>query len=249
MPIQQWINKMGEQSCALAVLIDPDKISLEDLPVFVQYAEKQGANFFFVGGSLLTTHAFSACVSMLKAHATIPVLIFPGSAYQVHPDADALLLLSMISGRNADLLIGQHVMAAPIIKSSGIQTIATGYMLVDGGAPTTASYISNTSPIPHNKPDIAAVTAMAGEMLGLKCIYLDAGSGAKQAVSAEMISAVKQTVKLPLIVGGGIRNAEQARNAAQAGANIIVVGNALETDMALLKEVVKGVREKLPERN
>jgi phosphoglycerol geranylgeranyltransferase len=242
MPIQQWIDKMGEHACALAVLIDPDKISLEDLPEFVQYAEKQGANFFFVGGSLLTTHAFSRCVSLLKKHAAVPVLIFPGSAYQVHPEADALLLLSLISGRNADLLIGQHVMAAPMIKSSGLKTIATGYMLVDGGAPTTASYISNTSPIPHNKADIAAVTALAGEMLGLKCIYLDAGSGAKQAVSAEMIRAVKQTVKLPLLVGGGIRNAEQARNAAQAGANVIVVGNVLESDLTLLTDLIKGLR-------
>lgn len=241
MPIQQWIDKMGKHTCAVAVLIDPDKISLEEIPDFVLQAEKQGAKFFFVGGSLLTTHAFSACVSALKSHASVPVIIFPGSAYQVHPDADALLLLSMISGRNAELLIGQHVMAAPMIKNSGLKTIATGYMLVDGGAPTTASYISNTTPIPHNKPDIAAVTALAGEMLGLQCMYLDAGSGAQQAVSAEMIRAVKQTVDLPLIVGGGIRTPESARSAAQAGANIIVVGNALESNPELLAAIIKGV--------
>ena len=172
-----------------------------------------------------------------KSKLDIPVVLFPGDVTQVSAEADALLFLSLISGRNADLLIGRQVLAAPKIKQCGLETIATGYMLIDCGQPTTASYISGTQPIPYNKPDIALATAMAGEMLGLQCLYLDGGSGADKPISLEMIAAVKQNTTLPLIVGGGIRNEEQAKQAWEAGANIIVIGTAFEEDPEMLIDI------------
>jgi putative glycerol-1-phosphate prenyltransferase len=151
------------------------------------------------------------------------------------------LYLSLISGRNADLLIGQHVISAPFVKKSGLEIISTGYMVIDGGAPTTVSYISNASPVPADKADIALCTAMAGEMLGMKIIYMDSGSGAKKAVSEEMISSVATNINVPLIVGGGIRDAEKAYLNCKAGADVIVVGNAIEKDSSLIKEMAAAI--------
>ena len=182
------------------------------------------------------------CVSTLKKQSNIPVILFPGSPAQVTPLADGILLLSLISGRNADLLIGQHVQAAATLKTSGLQILPTGYVLIDGGAPTTVSYISNTLPIPANKPEIAAVTALAGEQLGLKLIYLEAGSGAENPVPQEMIKAVSKQIDVPLIVGGGIRNGEAAYQACQAGADIIVIGTAFEQQPELLPEIASAVK-------
>jgi putative glycerol-1-phosphate prenyltransferase len=172
---------------------------------------------------------------------SIPTILFPGSPQQINSKADAILYLSLISGRNADLLIGQHVIAAPALKRSGLEVVPTGYMLIDGGAPTTASYISNTTPIPANKAEIAYCTAIAGELLGLKTIYMDAGSGARVPIAENMIEAVSQAIDIPLIVGGGMRSPEKAAANAGAGADIIVVGNALEKDPALVAEMVKAV--------
>lgn len=154
------------------------------------------------------------------------------------------MLLSLISGRNPDLLIGQHVVAAPYLRQSGLEVISTGYMLIDGGAPTSVGYISNTNPIPADKTDIAVCTALAGEMLGLKVLYLEAGSGAQTPVSEAMISAVRQAVQLPLIVGGGIRTPERARASLMAGADILVVGNGVERDPALLPAIAAVVKER-----
>lgn len=176
-------------------------------------------------------------IARLKAKSKIPVVIFPGSIQQVDPSADALLFLSLISGRNPDLLIGNQVLAAPFVKRSGIEAISTGYMLIDGGAPTTVSYISNTIPIPADKNEIAVCTALAGELLGMHLIYMDAGSGAKKAIPASMIKAVSSNTGLPVIVGGGIRTPEQAYESAGAGATIIVVGNAIEKDAALIGDI------------
>jgi putative glycerol-1-phosphate prenyltransferase len=169
------------------------------------------------------------------------VILFPGSPSQISRYADALLYLSLISGRNADLLIGQHVISAPFVKKSGLEIISTGYMVIDGGAPTTVSYISNASPIPADKADIALCTAMAGEMLGMKTIYMDSGSGAKKAISEEMISAVAASIDIPLIVGGGIRDAEKAYLNCKAGADVIVIGNAIEKDPSLIKEMAAAI--------
>jgi geranylgeranylglyceryl phosphate synthase family protein len=157
---------------------------------------------------------------------------------QVVPNADAILLLSVISGRNAEMLIGKHVVAAPRLRQSGLEIIPTGYMLIDSGRPTTASYMSNTQPIPHDKDDIALCTAMAGEMLGMQCVFMDGGSGAQNSVSESMIAAVAENTSVPLIIGGGIRTPEMARSKFEAGADIVVVGNAIEKQNALLEEMV-----------
>jgi putative glycerol-1-phosphate prenyltransferase len=176
-------------------------------------------------------------VHFLKANSDIPVVLFPGGNHHIEPAADALLLLSLVSGRNPEFLIGQHVVAAPLLKRSGLELLSTGYILIDGGAPTTVSYVSNTQPIPADKAGIAASTALAAEQLGHKLIYLDGGSGAKTPVPPRRIAAVRREVAAPLIVGGGIRTAEAAAAAWQAGADIVVVGNAAEEDPNRLAEI------------
>lgn len=215
----------------LAVLIDPDFGQDEArLERTVQNACMAKADLVFVGGSLLTSSAFDRCVELVRLWSTKPVVLFPGSPSQLSTHADAVLFLSLISGRNPELLIGHHVVAAPTVKALGLEAIPTGYMLVDGGRTTTAHYVSQSSPIPYDKPGIAAATALAGELLGLRSIYLDTGSGAPRTVSPEMIAAVRTTVDLPIIVGGGIRTAEQARQLCEAGADVLVVGTAFEED-------------------
>lgn len=221
----------------LAVLIDPDKQDINSLQKLVELATNSRVNFFFVGGSLLLENRFEETVVFLKNNTQIPVVIFPGNNYQVSAKADAILLLSLISGRNPEYLIGQHVVAAPAIKQAGIEVLPTGYMLIDGGRISTTSYITQTVPIPNDKPDIAVATALAGEQLGMKLIYLEAGSGAENTVSASIIKAVKKNVSLPIIVGGGIRSAAQAEEVCQAGADVIVIGNVLEKDPELLMEI------------
>jgi putative glycerol-1-phosphate prenyltransferase len=158
---------------------------------------------------------------------------------QINPGADAILLLSLISGRNPDLLIGKHVIAAPYLKRSGLEILPTGYMLIESGNSTTALYMSNSLPIPWNKDEIAVSTAIAGEMLGLKLIYMDGGSGADKPVSASMVRKVKQNISIPLVIGGGIRTPEAAAERFRAGADIIVVGNAIETDNSLLLKIAE----------
>jgi putative glycerol-1-phosphate prenyltransferase len=211
----------------LAVLIDPDRFSEQRLELLI---ESGAIDLFFVGGSLITGDGPDRVLRKIRALSSIPSVLFPGSVLQVRPGADALLFLSLISGRNAELLIGQHVLAAPIVKQSKLEVIPTGYMLVDGGRPTTASYMSASAPIPHDKPEIASTTALAGELLGLRALYLDTGSGALHPVSSEMIGAVRESTELPLIVGGGIRKPEDAFRAARAGATVVVIGNALESE-------------------
>jgi putative glycerol-1-phosphate prenyltransferase len=180
-------------------------------------------------------------IKLIKTNSTIPVILFPGSNLHIDMSADALLFLSLISGRNAELLIGQHVIAAPVLKKSNMEILPTGYILIDSGRQTTVSYISNTTPIPYDKPEIAACTAMAGEMLGLKLIYLDGGSGAQKQISARMIASVRKSVDVPLIVGGGIRSVEEASEAMEAGADVIVIGNGIEKNLNLLAEVSERV--------
>lgn len=214
----------------LAMLLDPDKVDEASLPAQLAQAESAGVDFFLLGGSLLTHGSVQYAAPLIKAHTSRPVVLFPGSVYQLSPEADAVLFLSLISGRNPDLLIGKHVEAAPLVRDMGLEVIPTGYMLIESGAPTTASYISNTFPIPHDKPDVAACTALAGQYLGLKLIYMDGGSGARRTVSSEMVAAVKRTTDLPIIVGGGVRKPEDATVLWKAGADLIVVGNALEED-------------------
>lgn len=221
----------GSGTPLLAVLIDPDQASHGDLlERTVQNACMAKSDLILVGGSLMTTAGFEDCVRRVKELSDRPVVLFPGSPAQLSALADALLFLTLISGRNPELLIGHHVTAAPSVKAMGLETIPTGYMLVDGGRSTTAHYVSQTAPIPNDKPGIAAATALAGELLGLRTIYLDTGSGAPNTVSPSLVASVRAAVALPIIVGGGIRSAEHARVLCEAGADMLVVGTAFEED-------------------
>ncbi|MEL7246999.1 MAG: geranylgeranylglyceryl/heptaprenylglyceryl phosphate synthase [Bacteroidota bacterium] len=229
----------------LAVLIDPDKTNRKAIIRLCELANQGGVNYFLWGGSLVNETQAEYYLSLLRAHTQLPIILFPGSIYQLSAQADALLFLSLISGRNPELLIGQHVLAAPRIKRMQLEVIPTGYLYIDGGALSSVGYMSNTQPIPGNKPEIARATALAGKYMGHKLIYLDAGSGAEKPVSQAMIEAVRLEIEeLPLIVGGGIRSQKEAAAALQAGADCIVVGNSLEEQPELLGElaaVVKGM--------
>ena len=234
--ILQQRHRVGKKS--IAVLIDPDKAEdVIKLKHLVHLANENCIDFFFVGGSLITTSNLSEVIQVIKEDVNIPVVLFPGSSLQIDPSADAILFLSLISGRNPDLLIGQHVQAAPILKNNHMEVLPTGYMLISSGRTTSVAYISNTTPIPEDKYSLAACTAMAGEMLGLRLIYLDAGSGAEREISPRMISAVRKSINVPMIVGGGINTPQKALSALEAGADMIVIGNALEKTPDLLTEI------------
>ncbi|MBZ4190362.1 geranylgeranylglyceryl/heptaprenylglyceryl phosphate synthase [Niabella beijingensis] len=226
---------------SFAVLLDPDSVDPSSLNSLVNLSEKAGVDYFFVGGSLVLSTHLDEVILKIKELTDIPVVLFPGSPSQVSKYADALLYLSLISGRNPELLIGQHVVSAPVVKKSGLEVIPTGYIVVDGGAPTTVSYISNAAPVPSDKNDIALCTAMAGEMLGMKLIYMDAGSGARMPITESMIRAVAQSIEVPLIVGGGISDPEKAYRNCKAGADVIVVGNAIEKAPSLITEISNAV--------
>ena len=226
---------------SFAVLIDPDKVNDEKMRNLVELSLNARIDYFLVGGSLVISNYLDECVKIIKANCSIPVILFPGSASQVSKYADSLLYLSLISGRNPELLIGQHVVSAPFIKQSGLEIMSTGYMVIDGGAPTTVSYISNATPLPADKNEIAMCTAMAGEMLGMKLIYMDAGSGAKKPVSESMIAKVSGCISVPLIIGGGISDPEKAYLNCKAGADVIVVGNAIEKDERLIMEMAAAI--------
>lgn len=221
----------------LAVLIDPDSCNLDQLHSIIDQAVHHQVDLFFIGGSLILEDQLNNTLQIIRQYTQIPLVLFPGSTLQISALADAILLPVLVSGRNAEFLIGQHIIAAPYIRSAGLEAISVGYMLVDGGKPTTASYMSASTPIPANKPSIAAVTAMASEMLGYKMVFLDAGSGATNPVNSSMIAAVRKQVACPIVVGGGIRTPEDAEAALTAGANIIVVGNAIEENPSFISEL------------
>jgi putative glycerol-1-phosphate prenyltransferase len=222
---------------SFAVLVDPDKVDRTRIAAISRMAMDAGVDYLLVGGSLVVTNHLDAVVQQFRQECDIPLILFPGSPSQISSLADALLYLSLISGRNAELLIGQHVISAPVVRQSGLEIISTGYMVIDGGAPTTVSYISNANPIPADKNEIAVCTAMAGEMLGMKLIYMDAGSGARRPITESMIAAVAQHVSIPIFVGGGITDPEKAYRNCKAGADLIVVGNAIEKDLQLIREM------------
>ncbi len=223
-------------------MLDPDKVGQDSFKDLLIRSVENRVDFFFVGGSLITNFVLREVIETIREYTNIPTILFPGNSLHIEPTADAILLLSLISGRNPEFLIGQHVIAAPILKQSGLEILPTGYMLIDSGVQTTVSYISNTTPIPYDKPSVAACTAMAGEMLGLKLIYMDAGSGARRPISPEMIGAVRKCVDTPIIVGGGINSVEKAQAALRAGADVIVVGNGIEKDPELLPEIASAVQ-------
>ena len=245
---QSLTEKKRQGKKSFAVLIDPDKVDKSMLDDLTSLAVAAKVDYLLVGGSLVISNHLDDCVQHIKKNCSIPVILFPGSPSQVSKYADALLYLSLISGRNPELLIGQHVVSAPFVRQSGLEIMPTGYIVIDGGAPTTVSYISNALPVPADKNEIAMCTAMAGEMLGMKLIYMDAGSGAKRPITESMIKSVADHIEAPLIIGGGITDPEKAYLDCKAGADVIVVGNAIEKDASLIKEMSDAVHS-VPVRN
>ena len=230
----------GEKS--IAVLIDPDKAPVGKLENLIKEAEKCHVDYFFVGGSHVKHDSVDDLVLELKRRSNIPVVLFPGSNKQISKYADAILLLSLISGRNPEYLIGQHVSAAFDLRDSKLEILPTSYLLIDGGKMTSVAYVSNTVPIPCDKSDLVVSTALAGKMLGQVITYMDAGSGADKTIPEEIVREVKNDVGLPLIIGGGIRTPEKAKSICEAGADVVVVGNLLEENPDKLMDMVIAVK-------
>lgn len=251
-PVFSSIQSMKEQGIrAYWVLLDPDDFTIEQAQSVAKQSQENGVDALLVGGSLLHSNHFDLFVKSLKEAVSIPVVLFPGDSTQLSPNADALLYLSLISGRNPVNLIGEHVKAAPIIRQYGIEPIATGYMLVESGAVTSVEFMSNTRPLPRQKPGIAAAHALAAQYMGMHLVYLEAGSGAAQTVPAEMIRMVSSYIDIPIIVGGGIRDKETAEEKLEAGADIIVTGNLLQRENGVekMKEIAKMVKGYGQKRN
>ena len=230
------LQKKGQKE--IAILIDPDELG-ERTPVIINTALQNNIIWFLVGGSLVSEGNTRNTIALLKEAGAPNVILFPGNEIQLVENADALLFMSLISSRNPEFLIGKQVAAAPWVKRSGIEAIPTGYMLVESGKLTSALYMSGSIPMPNDKPDIAAATAMAGELLGMKVLYLDAGSGAQEPVPAKIIDAVKQNTDTILFVGGGIKTPENILQTWLSGADIAVVGNAIFEDPKLIEELIQ----------
>jgi putative glycerol-1-phosphate prenyltransferase len=228
---QHILASARRKKARLAVLIDPDKFN----PELITLCNECAVSYFFVGGSRLQGNTVDRIVSAIKKLSKIPVVIFPGDEKQLSAKADALLFLSLISGRNAEYLIGKHVEAAPYIRKHKIECISTGYVLIDGARESVTQQVTGTKPLQN--AEMICATALAGEYLGMKMIYLEAGSGAKTNVASKIISRVKKTISIPLLVGGGIDSSAKAGAAIKAGADVIVVGNALENDIQLVKKL------------
>ncbi len=240
---QYILDKKKAGKKLFAILVDPDKLSVKQAGELAARSAGDGADLLFVGGSLLTNGSLHHCLEAIRKNSPLPVILFPGNTLQIDPQADAILFLSLISGRNPDLLIGKHVISAPLIQEKKLEAIPTGYMLIESGNTTAVLYMSNTLPIPSGKPDIAASTALAGEMLGLKMIFMDAGSGAQFPVSEKMIRAVREKTTVPLIIGGGITTPEKAALNCKAGADIIVAGNSIEKDQSLIRLLADAIHQ------
>ena len=235
---------IGKKGAAYVVLIDPDRKNEDSLESRVDSANQSGVDALFVGGSLMMDGKCTERVKQIKQASDIPVIFFPGGVGQLNSYYDAMLFMSVISGRNPHYLIGEQVIAAPMVKDLGIETIPTGYMLMDGGAGSTVEFMSGTRPIPMNRPDIAVAHALAGQYLGMKLIYLEAGSGAQESVSESVIEAVTYNLDIPVIVGGGIRNGQLASEKVKAGASIIVTGTVIEENSNLMSEITDAVHWK-----
>ncbi|MBM3329341.1 MAG: geranylgeranylglyceryl/heptaprenylglyceryl phosphate synthase [Calditrichaeota bacterium] len=217
-----------EGHCHLWLLLDPDAQSTDELARIASEGESAGVSVILIGGSFIAHDGFDDAVRAVKAKVHIPVLLFPGSSRQISPHADGVLFMSLLSGRNPQYLIGEQVMAAPIIKRLGLPVLPMAYLLIESGRMTSAEFVSDTKPIPRDKSGLAAAHAMAAELFGMQAVYLEAGSGAEQPVPSEMIRAVVQSVSIPIIVGGGITSPSLAKEAAEAGASAIVIGTAVE---------------------
>ena len=242
------LKTIQTKGAAYLILLDPDKLSLSKIAPFIRHCEKSGVDGFLIGGSLMMSGDLDSFIEHVRIETSLPLIIFPGSINQISPSADAILFLSVISGRNPEHLIGKHVSASPLIKRAQIEPISTGYILVESGVTTTAVYMSGSLPVPRNKPEIAAATALAGEYLGMKLIYLEAGSGAQDSVPDEMVKVVSQECSVPIIVGGGLRTPESARKKVENGASIIVTGNFFENEnnWDMIRDFASAIHYKLP---
>ncbi len=241
--LQDIYDKQIRGQKSLAILIDPDSSKLNRLEHTLKICRKHPVDYFFVGGSLLKEDQLDHCIQRIRANSQIPIILFPGSIYQLHPEANALLYLSLLSGRNPEYLIGKQVEAAMKIASYSIEVISTAYLLIDGGSPNAAAYLSQTQPLPRNKTELVLATAMAAQLLNFHWIYLEAGSGALSPVPLETIRCLKNNIRLPILTGGGIRSAEQLGECYQAGADLVVVGTAAEERPEVLEEMVVTLRE------
>ena len=245
MPVYNYLEKViNEKGAAYVVLIDPDRKNESSLEARVESANQNEVDVLFVGGSLMMDGKCNDRVRRIKEASTIPVVFFPGGVGQLNSHYDAMLFMSVISGRNPHYLIGEQTIAAPLVKDLGIETIPTGYMLLDGGAGSTVEFMSGTRPIPMNRTDIAVAHALAGQYLGMKLIYLEAGSGAKEPVSESLVRQVHEAVDVPLIVGGGIRTPEMAAERVKAGASIIVTGTVIEEGSTLMADFANAIHWK-----
>lgn len=245
MTIYEYLIQVRERRGAgLMVLLDPDRHAVDVIERRALEAQKSGCDALLIGSSMLTTDNFDEVVQRVKGTVDVPVILFPGGVQQLSAHADAVLFLSLISGRNPQHLIGDHVQASPIIRKMGLEVIPTGYILVESGIVSTVQYISDTRPIPRDKIDIAESHALAGEYLGFKLIYLEGGSGARLSVPEDMIQSVRKIINVPLVVGGGIRTPEEAQKKIEAGADWVVVGNVLEKQppgSSLMQEIAGAV--------
>ncbi|GGE98358.1 geranylgeranylglyceryl/heptaprenylglyceryl phosphate synthase [Flavobacterium limi] len=227
---QQILEAKKSGQKLLAILLDPDKIVLENLDRLILKINHSPATHIFVGGSIVQATILEELITKLKQNTNLPVVIFPGDPSQISPYADAILFLSLLSGRNPDYLIEYQVQAAPILKKTNLEVISTGYILIESGNETAVARVSKTKPLNRENFDLVLATAQAGEMLGNKLMYLEAGSGAKNAVPLEMIRLIAQNIEIPVIVGGGITDLRGIQNAYNAGADLVVIGTAFEND-------------------
>ncbi|RKS95151.1 putative glycerol-1-phosphate prenyltransferase [Flavobacterium limicola] len=226
----QIIQAKRNNQKLLAILLDPDKIDLNTVAILISKIDQSPATHIFIGGSYVTTNILDELIVKIKQNCDLPIVLFPGNPSQISDKADAILFLSLISGRNPDYLIEHQVKAAPILKKTKLEVISTGYILIESGTETAVERVSKTKPLNRNNLDLALATAQAGEMLGNKLIYLEAGSGAKQAVPLEMIELVAQNIEVPLLVGGGIVDLQGIQNAYDSGADLVIIGTAFEND-------------------
>ncbi|WP_367772260.1 geranylgeranylglyceryl/heptaprenylglyceryl phosphate synthase [Flavobacterium sp. WC2421] len=227
---QEIVKSKADKKKLLAILLDPDKIVWRDLDNLILKINQSPASHVFIGGSLVESNRIDELIIRLKQNVNLPIVLFPGNPSQISNEADAILFLSLLSGRNPDYLIGHQVIAAPILKQSDLEIISTGYILIESGNETAVARVSKTNPVARSNGDLVLATAQAGEMLGNKLIYLEAGSGAQQAVPFEMIALVAQNLEIPLIVGGGIVDLQGIQKAYAAGADLVVIGTAFEKD-------------------
>lgn len=227
---QILISKANNEKL-LAILLDPDKIDLNKAGVLIEKINQSPATHIFIGGSLVENNILDELIIKIKQNCELPIVLFPGNPSQISDKADAILFLSLISGRNPDFLIEHQVKAVPILKKTQLEIISTGYILIESGTETAVQRVSKTRPLDRNNLDLALATAQAGEMLGNKLIYLEAGSGAKQAVPLEMIKKVSQNIEIPLLVGGGIIDLQGIQKAYDSGADLVVIGTAFENDV------------------